>query len=136
MGFLLAWLAGEGIVTWRWAKAGAPPTPGALAAASGFFVLLALLHEYPPARGAATLAAFGIDIAALLQILPGTNPAQVTGWPPPLINDPSVLLPAGSSGAGQTLAEGSTAQTATGSKSSGGTPLGKIASDAWDAIKP
>src|SRR5207244_10723564 len=79
MGLVLAWLIGEGIVTWRWAKAGAPPTPGALAAASGFSVLLAIVPESPPARAAATLTAYGIDIAALLQVLPGSKAVQKTG---------------------------------------------------------
>lgn len=104
MGLVLAWLAGEGIVTWRWVKNGAPPTPGALLAVSGFFALCALLHEYPPARGAATMLAVGVDIAALLQVL-GKDPAQATGWPPLMISDPTVLLPSGGSG-GQVAAEG------------------------------
>ena len=97
MGLVLAWLAGEGIITYRWVKAGAPPTPGTLLAASGFFALLALLHEFPPARTTATLLAVGIDVAALLQVLPGSQATQVTGWPPLMINDPTVLLPAGGS---------------------------------------
>lgn len=109
MGLVLAWLIGEGIVTYRWAKAGAPPTPGTLAAASGFFVLTALLYEYPPARTAATLIAAGIDLAALLQVLPGGKTVQQTGWPPLKINDPTVLLPAGSAGGGSILPEGASA---------------------------
>lgn len=109
MGLVLAWLIGEGIVTYRWVKAGAPPTPGTLAAASGFFALLALLHEYPPARTTATLLAFGVDLAALLQVLPGGGTVQHTGWPPELISDPTVLLPAGSAGAGNIKPEGASA---------------------------
>jgi hypothetical protein len=98
MGLVLAWLAGEGIVTYRWVKAGAPPTPGALLQVSGFFALLALLHEIPPARTTATLLAVGIDIAALLQVLGKAPASQATGWPPLPINDPAVLLPAGGKG--------------------------------------
>lgn len=109
MGLVLAWLIGEGIVGWRWAKAGAPPPPGALAAAAGFFALLGLLHEYPPARTAATMIAYGVDLAALLQVLPGSKTVQQTGWPPLMINDPSVLLPKGSSGGGNLLPEGANA---------------------------
>lgn len=105
MGLVLAWLAGEGLVTYRWIKAGAPPTPGTLLATSGFFALLALLHEIPAARTTATLLAVGIDVAALLQVLPGTTAVQATGWPPLPIADPTVLLPAGGTG-GQTAAEG------------------------------
>lgn len=104
-GIVIAWLIGEGIVTWRWAKAGAPPTPGAIAASSGFFVLCALIAEYPPARTFGTLLAFGVDVAALLQVLPGSAAAQQTGWPPLLINDPTVFLPSGGSG-GQIAPEG------------------------------
>jgi hypothetical protein len=93
-GILIAWLAGEGIVTWRWFKQGAPPPPGALLAVSGFFALLAVLAVHPPARGVATALGAGIDIAALLQILPGTKaPAKAHGWPPAKITDPTQLLP-------------------------------------------
>jgi hypothetical protein len=93
-GLLAAWLVGEGIVGWRWFKQGAPPPPGSLLAVSGFFALLAVLAIHPPARGVATALAVGIDIAALLQVLPGTTaPAVVHGWPPAKITDPTVLLP-------------------------------------------
>ena len=86
-------------------KAGAPPTPGTLASASGFFVLCALLGEYPPARTAATMLAFGVDLAALLQVIGKAPAAQATGWPPLPINDPTVLLPSGGSG-GKIVPEG------------------------------
>jgi hypothetical protein len=117
MGVTIAWGLGMGIITWRWAKAGAPPTPGAYATASGFFALAVLLAAYPPARTAATLAAFGIDVAAFLQILGKAPAAQDTGWPPLPINDPTVLLPAGGSG-GQIVPEGA------GASGSGGTGTG------------
>lgn len=123
MGLVLAWLIGEGIITWRWVKAGAPPTPGTLVAASGFFALLAVLHEYPPARVTATAIAFGIDVAALLEVLPGSKTVQLTGWPPLMINDPTVLLPAGGSG-GKIIPEGAgipVASAGTGSAPAPGT---------------
>lgn len=96
-GILIAWLVGEGIVTVRSFRHGAPPTPGQLAAVSGFFVLLAALGQYQPARAVATLTALGVDVAAFLQILPGTGaPAKQTRtWPPALINNPTVFLPQG-----------------------------------------
>jgi hypothetical protein len=97
VGIVIAWVLGEGIITYRWAKAGAPPTPGTLLRASGFFALCALLGEYPPARTVATMLAFGIDLAAYLQIVGKAPAAQATGWPPLMINDPTVLLPAGGS---------------------------------------
>lgn len=91
---VMMWLAGEGIVTWRWFRQGAPPPPGSLLAVSGFFALLAVMATYPPARGVANGVAFGINVAALMQVLPGTKaPAKATGWPPQKINDPTVLLP-------------------------------------------
>jgi hypothetical protein len=111
MGVVLAWGAGLGIITYRWVKAGAPPTPGTLFMASGFFALCALLGEYPPARGTATLLAFGVDLAAYLQVVGKAPAAQATGWPPLPINDPTVLLPAGGSG-GQVTPEGQGATSA------------------------
>jgi hypothetical protein len=91
---VMAWLVGEGIVSYRSVKHGAPPTPGSLLAVSGFFVLLAALATYKPAAPVAGLLAVGIDVAAFLQVLPGSGPVtQTRTWPPPLINDPTVLLP-------------------------------------------
>jgi hypothetical protein len=95
MGIVIAWGVGLGIVTYRWAKAGAPPTPGALALVSGFFGLTAVLHTYPPARSVAVLLAAGIDVAAYLQLVGKAPAGQVTGWPPPAITDPGTLLPSG-----------------------------------------
>lgn len=129
MGLVMAWLFGEGIITYRWVKAGAPPTPGTLIVASGFFALLALLHEIPAARTTATLLAVGIDVAALLEVLPGSGTVQATGWPPLMINDPTVLLPAGGT-AGKTAQEGAPVQNpAPASSSSTGfaTWLGELA---------
>jgi len=119
-GIVLAWLAGEAIVSWRWAKGGAPPPPGSLAAASGFFALCALLGQYPPARTVATLLAVGIDIAAILQVLPGSKAQAKTGWPPALITDPTQLFPgtAGTSTAGNP----SNPQSGPGAQGPGGTP--------------
>jgi hypothetical protein len=115
MGIVIAWLAGEGIITYRWMKAGAPPTPGTLLMASGFFGLCALLGEYRPARPAATMLAFGVVLAAYLQVVGKAPAAQVTGWPPPLITDPNVLLPTGtaSSGSGSSGSSPSTGSSGT-----------------------
>lgn len=97
-GLVIMWLTAEGIVTYRWVKAGAPPTPGSLLAVSGFFALLAVVAQYPPARTFATITAAGINIAALLQVLPGTHAPQAnTGWPPPVITDGTIILPTGHS---------------------------------------
>jgi len=123
-GLILAWLAGEGIVTWRWVKAKAPPPPGALLAVSGFFALLAALASYPPARTTATLIAFGIDVAAILQVLPGSKTQAATGWPPPLITDSTVILPTGSSHSSGGGNSSDTPQAVAGANAANGAPQG------------
>lgn len=75
-GITLAWAAGMGIITYRaFGKDHRPPVPGQLLAATGLFALLALLAEYEPARTTATAFAFGVDIAVLMQVLPGSKTA-------------------------------------------------------------
>lgn len=110
---VMAWLVGEGIVTWRTFKHGAPPTPGQLAAVSGFFVLLAVLAQYQPAKGVAAAIGVGVDIAAFLQVLPGTGqPVHLTRtWPPAQITDPTIFLPnsGGASGGSNTVTPGAPA---------------------------
>lgn len=128
-GFMFAWLLGEGIIVYRWVKNGAPPTPGALLLPSGLYVGLAIMAEYAPARFAATALAWGFDVAILLQVV-GKAPAQKTGWPPAMINDPTVLLPGGASSPGGSgtapLAPGgSTTSTAPGSGGIFPTPSGQ-----------
>src|SRR5215469_7103498 len=67
-GITLAWLIGEGIIVYRSVTRNhRPPVPGELLGSAGFFALLALLAEYQPARTFATVLAFGIDVAALLE---------------------------------------------------------------------
>lgn len=76
-----AWLFGLGLISYRnIARNHQPPVPGTLLAASGFFALLALAAEYQPAAGAAALVGWGVDLAALLNILPGSlaGPAKTT----------------------------------------------------------
>jgi len=75
-GVILAWAGGMGIMIWRSAvKDHQPPVPGQLLAATGLFAGLAALAEYEPAAGAAALFGFGVDIAILMQVLPGTKAA-------------------------------------------------------------
>ena len=92
--FLFAWAIGEGILVYRWIKAKAPPTPGALLLPSGLFLGLALLAEYQPARATATAFAYAVDLAVLLQVV-GKAPAQQTGWPPAQSIPSTAVLPTG-----------------------------------------
>jgi hypothetical protein len=73
-GVILAWGLGMGIIVYRSVvKEKRPPVPGQMLAATGLFALLAALAEYQPAATAATAFAFGVDIAVLMQVLPGTS---------------------------------------------------------------
>jgi hypothetical protein len=97
--FVAAWLAGEGIVVWRWAKQGAPPPPGALLWASAIFAALAVLADKPEARGLATAMAVGVDLAVLVQVL-GKAPSGAAGWPPPVMAAPTTqVFPGGTAAA-------------------------------------
>jgi hypothetical protein len=89
-GLVLAWLFGEGMIFYRWSKHKAPPPPGALLDASLLFVGLAVVGEYPPARTAATIFAWGVDIAVLLQVI-GKEPNVKTNWPPLCIPDTQLM---------------------------------------------
>jgi hypothetical protein len=76
-GVILAWGVGMGIIVYRSVvKEHQPPVPGQMLAATGLFAGLAALAEYQPAAAAAGLFAFGVDVAVLMQVLPGTKPAR------------------------------------------------------------
>lgn len=71
-GIVLAWLVGEGILTYRSFKDDhRPPLPGQLLASSGLFIMLGLLAEAQQARFLAAALAWGFDAAALMNVLPG-----------------------------------------------------------------
>jgi hypothetical protein len=108
--FVFAWAVGEGIIVYRWIRAKAPPTPGALLLPSGIYLALAVLAEYQPARAFATVSAWGLNLAILLQVV-GKEPVQKTGWPPPPI-PAGQLLP--SSQASASTAAATTTTPATG----------------------
>lgn len=97
MGIFFAWATGEGIIIWRWWKAKAPPTPGALLLPTALYLSLAILAEYRPARPVATTFAWAVNLAILLQVV-GKTPAQKTGWPPPKM-PPTQIWPGGKSAA-------------------------------------
>lgn len=81
-GIILAWLIGEGVIVYRSvSKDHSPPVPGALLATSGLFIMLAILAEYDKARFLATAMAFGVDIAAILNLW-GLGGGTSTGTQP------------------------------------------------------
>ena len=93
--FILAWLTGEGIISYRSIKKNhAPPGPGELLISSGLFVMLGLLAQSEKTRSIAVTLAWGFDIAAFMNLF---NIAVVKGggnWPPALAPD-TVVIPNG-----------------------------------------
>jgi hypothetical protein len=93
---ILAWFLGEGIIVYRAVVTQKrPPIPGQLLAATALFALAAAVAEYQPARSAATLFAFGVDIAVLMQVLPGgdTGVTKATAAPATTGNAPTGVTP-------------------------------------------
>jgi hypothetical protein len=105
--FVMAWLVGEGLIIYRSVKnQKAPPGPGQLLIASGVFVLLGLLAEAPSARTLAILMAWGFDIAAFMNLVPGAKTPEVKApntWPPDKAPD-TVIIPTGKPAAGTVIA--------------------------------
>jgi hypothetical protein len=68
-GIIIAWLVGEGIISYKSVKKNdRPPLPADLLAASGAFVLLGILSEFQDQL--AMMLAVGLDAAALLTLFP------------------------------------------------------------------
>lgn len=87
---------GLGILAWRTAQDyHKPPVPGRLLGASVVFAALALLAEYEPARRAATLAAWGFDVAVLFEAGPKalTSTAGFAGGEPRSPSGQSLPVP-------------------------------------------
>lgn len=120
--FVLAWLLGEGIVTWRSAKSQhMPPSPRQLALSSLLFLGLGTVAEYQPARAAAAAFAWGLDLAILLKVLPGGGQSAFGGggWGSIGMAGNTVIIPDG------TAASAVDASASTSTSSSGaGTSTG------------
>ena len=66
-GIILAWLVGEGIITYRVVTQDHhPPLPSQILASSGFFVIAGIIAEANNTLG--TLLAVGVDAAAALSL--------------------------------------------------------------------
>ena len=66
-GLILAWMVGEGIMTYRVVTQNhRPPLPAEILGTSGLFALLALLGEAQPQLAA--LLAWGFDLAAFMAV--------------------------------------------------------------------
>jgi len=74
-----AWLAGIAIVAWRETRqSGHMPVPAALLGVTGLFAALSLVAEAAPVtRRVVTIAAWGLDLAGLFQVLPAGLFGQV-----------------------------------------------------------
>jgi hypothetical protein len=78
-GLVAAWLFGTAIVVWRDVHVQHRiPAPGQLLGISALFLGLAAVSEYTPAAGLATALAWGLDVAALLDVLPQGLGGQIT----------------------------------------------------------
>lgn len=103
---LAAWFAGVGLTVYRTMKyrtnngthISAPPSPGELLKTVGFFGTLALVNEAvsdDAAHHAIALLAWGVDLAALINLV-GGKPTPIAGgaWPP-AITPNTLIIPDG-----------------------------------------
>jgi hypothetical protein len=74
-----AWVVGVGIVAWREVTShGHLPVPAALLGVTGLFAVLGIIADASPrARPVVTLLGWGLDVAGLLNILPGGLYGQI-----------------------------------------------------------
>lgn len=76
-GLILAWLVGEGIMSYRVVTVNKrPPLPAEVLGTSGLFALLALLGEAQPQL--ASLLAWGFDLAAFMALATKLQAAKST----------------------------------------------------------
>jgi hypothetical protein len=79
-GLAAAWLAGMGLVSWRMVhRDHRPPVPGALLGITGLFLAMALTADvFPVTAPLMTVTAWGLDVAAFLEVLPAGLGGQIT----------------------------------------------------------
>lgn len=78
-GLVAAWLVGEALFVWRIVhRDHKPPPPGDLLGITVLFAALGAVSEYAPAAGLATAVAWGLDVAAFLNVLPAGLGGQIT----------------------------------------------------------
>jgi hypothetical protein len=79
-GILAAWLAGLGIVGWRIVhNEHRLPAPGVFIGITGLFLAGSLITEWVPKAESLVLATLvGLDVAALLNVLPAGLGGQIT----------------------------------------------------------
>lgn len=133
---LAAWFAGVGLTVWRGWKyrvdsggkpVHAPPSPGEMLKTVGFFGGLALLNEVvsdPDAHHALALLGWGVDLAALINLISG-KPSKIQGgaWPPAMTPD-TMLIPDGATIADQSNSPGAIPPGGLGSPNLPGGPAG------------
>lgn len=99
-GFVAAWVAGMAIVVWRNTAVNKKlPVPGAMAGVTGLFAAMALVADVAPqTRQVMTWAAWGLDIAGLLNILPAGLSGQISQAAQSEMTAPQAASPAARTG--------------------------------------
>lgn len=136
---LSAWFAAVGLTVWRdWSHTvdgngnpvKAPPSPGSMLKTVGLFGMLALLNEVvsdEKAHHAIALIGWGVDLAALINLVGGKpNPVSAGSWPPATAPN-TVVLP-GQGGANATSSNGG---SGTGTSSGSTASTGGTAAPWW-----
>lgn len=78
-GLVAAFLLAEGLYTWRVVnRYHRPPVPGDILGITVLFVALGFAAEYRPALPFVTAVAWGLDVAAFLQLFPQGLGAEIS----------------------------------------------------------